>query len=256
MKTITVLLALVPLGLAACGGSSPAATTGVSAAAQTAARNYQAAGTDMSSVIAQYRTDTETMQDVTSCQTVEAAYQAKMGPLVDRMSTTSAAMDPYMSGVMGPTVADMTCVAAAMKAELARHAAVACTLLDIATDRAEAVQHAATMAALAQHQYVRYEQMGDAMGMMAPTADSTWTCKQNADATFTFGGQTWTPPQAPPTSSTTPAPTPSPTPTPWPMPCGGTMCPCDGSWGTGGTSGGTSGGSPDGGSPWMPGGMR
>jgi hypothetical protein len=249
VKTIPVLLALVPLGLAACGGSSPTATTGVSHAAQTAARNYQAAGTDMSGVIAQYRTDTTTMLDVSSCQAIEAAYQAKMAPLVDRMSTTSVAMDPYMSSAMGPAVADMACVAAAMKAELARHAAVACTLSGVDADRAETAQHAATVTALAQHQYVRYEQMGDAMGMMTPTADSTWTCKVNADGTFTFGGQTWTPPQTPPTPSTTPAPTPNPTPYPWPMPCGGMMCPCDGSWGPG-TSGST-----DGGPPWMPGGM-
>jgi hypothetical protein len=243
VKTIPVLLALVPLGLAACGGSSPTATTGVSPAAQTAARDYQAAGTDMSGVIAQYRIGTATMQDVSSCQAIEAAYQGKMGPLVERMHTTSSTMDQHMSGAMGHSVADVSCASTAMKAELARHAAVACTLSDIAADRAEAAQHATTMAGLVDHQYVRYEQMGDAMGMMPSTAHDTWTCEQNADGTFTFGGQTWTPPQAPPTAS----PTPTPTPYPWPMPCGAVMCPCDGSWGPGNGT--------DGGSPWMPGGM-
>jgi hypothetical protein len=246
MKTIPVLLALVPLGLAACGGSSPTATTGVSPAAQTAAQDYQAAGTDMSGVIAQHRRDTATMQDASSCQAIEAAYHAKMGPLVDRMNTTSATMDQHMSGAMGDSVADMSCAAAAMKTELARHTAAACTQSDIAADRAEAAQHATTMAGLVDHQYVRYEQMGDATGMMPSTAHETWTCQQNADGTFTFGDQPWTPTQTPTTPSPTPTTTPSPTPTSWPMPCGGSMCPCD-------DSSDTHGGTHDGGS--HPGGM-
>ena len=248
MKAIPVLLALVPLGLAACGGSPPAGTTAVSPAAQTAVQNYYSAGTDISAVIRQYRIDSAAMPDVTSCQAIEAAYQAKIAPLIERLSTTSAALDPYMSGAMGPTGADMACVAAAMKAELARHAAVACTLPDMAADRAEAAQHAATMAGLIDHQCIRYQQAGDACGMMPATSYDTWTCKHNPDGTFTFGGQTWTPPQPAPSATWNNA-----TPMPWPMPCGGMMCSCDGYWGTnGGAPGGTPGGSPSSGTPATP----
>jgi hypothetical protein len=231
VKKIPAVLAFV-LGLAACGGNSQttATATGVSPAEQTAALSYLATGADMSGVIDQYRAATATIRDLNSCQAVEAAYRATMGPIIDQMTTVSAPMDRYMSGAMGPAVADMGCVAAAMKTEFARHAAVACSAPDTTANQAEAVQHATTMAGWADHQRVRYEQMGSAVGMMPAAADSTWTCTHNADGSFTMNGHPWSVPQG----STPPMPPPSTTPpsttttSPWPMPCGGMMVPCNG----------------------------
>jgi hypothetical protein len=230
MKAIRASIAIAAAGLtAACGGSSPTASDGVSSEAQTAAQGYQAAGADMSTTIAQYQSAAATTTDATACQAAETTYQAEMGPLIDRMTAVSSAMDQHMSDATRPGDADMGCVAAAMKAELARHAADACTLPDVAADQAEAAQHAATMAGWVDHQRTRYEQMGEATGMMPPTDDDTWTCTQNADGTFTLGGSTWEPHHTPPAQ--TPTATPTPIPTPWPMPCGGSTCPCDDSSG-------------------------
>jgi cytochrome c2 len=230
VKRLPVVLALV-LALGACGTDAPKTTSQPSAAEQSAALTYQTTGADMTAVLAQYQAGTSTIQDVSTCQSVEAAYQQTMGPIIDRMSTVSATMDQYMSGLLGPADADMGCVAAAMKAEFARHVAAACSLPDVTADRAEATQHEATMASWADHERVRYEQMGSALGMMPATTATTWACQHDADGSFTLNGHGW---MMPPGSST-PATTPPPTPggaagaqTTWPMPCGGMMSACNG----------------------------
>jgi hypothetical protein len=250
MKTIRTMAILGAVAATACAGPS---TSPSNTAAQTAASSYQALGQDMATAVAQYQATTATMPDLAACQAAEAAYEAKIGPMIDRMKTASAAMDQYMAGEMGPAAADMACVAAAMAAEFDRHRAVSCAAPDITVDQTEATLHAVTMAGWVEHQRIRYEQMGAAIGMTPPTTDTTWTCTLNPDGTFTMNGQTWTPPQTPPSTTTT---TPTPSPYPWPMPCGGWDCPCDGyGTGTGGTTsdGTTSGGTTSGG--WgMPGG--
>ena len=212
----------------ACGGNS---TTPSNAAAQTAASSYQALGQDMATTVAQYQGATATMPDLAACNAAEGAYLAKMGPMIDRMRTASVTMDRYMAGEMGPSAADMACVAAAMAAEFERHHAVACAATDLSLDGAEATHHAQTMAGWVDHQRVRYEQMGEAIGMTPNTDDTTWACVVNPDGTFTMNGQTWIPPQ-----TQTPPSTTSPTTSPWPMPCGGWGCSCDG-YGTGSPGG-------------------
>jgi hypothetical protein len=245
MKMIRTMAILGAVAATACGGPS---TSPSSTGAQTAASSYQALGQDMATTVAQYQAATATMPDLAACQAVEAGYEARIGPMIDRMMTASAAMDQYMAGEMGPAAADMACVAAAMAAELDRHRAVACAAPDVTVDRTEATRHAQTMAGWIDHQRVRYEQMGAAIGMTPPTTDTTWTCTINADGSFTMNGQTWTPPQTPPSTTT-----PTPSPDPWPMPCGGWDCPCDGYPGDPSSAGTTSGGTTPGG--WgMPGG--
>jgi hypothetical protein len=240
VKTIRTMAILGAVAATACGGNSAAPSH---AGAQTAASSYQALGQDMATTVAQYQGATATMPDQAACNAAEAAYQSKMGPMIDRMGTASATMDRYMAGEMGPGAADMGCVAAAMAAELERHHAAACAAPDLAVNGAEATDHAQTMAGWIDHQRVRYEQMGEAIGMTPHTDDATWTCVVNPDGTFTMNGHTWTPPQTPPSTT-------SPTPYPWPMPCGGWGCSCDAS----GTGSSTSGGTTGGGGSGMPGG--
>lgn len=220
MSVNRIALILGAIAATACGG--PANTSSSSAAAQTAARNYQATGQDMATAVGHYQSATATMPDVTACRAAEAAYEAQVGPMIDHMKAASATMDQYIDDYMGSSSADMACVAAAMALEYQRHVGVACSAATVTADQAEGVQHAATMSYWIDHQRVRFEQMGTATGMMSPTRDTTWFCQQNPDGSFTMGGQTWTPPQTPPPTGTYPYPTP----TPWPMPCGGYGCPC------------------------------
>lgn len=233
MRVTRIALILGTLATTACGGTgAPGSTSG---AAQTAARDYQTTGQSLSAAVAQYQAASAAMPDVAACTTTLAAYEAQVSPLIDRMRTASGAMDQYMDDYMGRSAADMACVAAAIALEYQRHLGVACAAPTLTGDRTEAAQHVATMSSWIDHQKVRYEQMGAAIGMMPATTDTTWFCQQNPDGSFTMGGHTWTPPQAPPapgidpvpTSSTVPpTPTPTPTPTLWPMPCGGYGCGC------------------------------
>lgn len=224
MSVNRIALILGTIAATACGGSAGTAST--SAAAQTAARNYQSTGQDLATAVAQYQSATATMPDVMACRASEATYEAQVGPMIDRMKTASTAMDQYMDDYMGPAAADMACVAAAMALEYQRHVGVACAAVTVTGDQTEAAQHTATMSYWIDHQKVRYEQMGAATGMMPSTTDTTWFCQQNPDGSFTMGGQAWTPPQTPPAPGTDPSPTPTATPTPWPMPCGGYGCQC------------------------------
>jgi hypothetical protein len=230
VKTIRSLAILVVAGSVACGGATTS-PTGTAAVRSTAA-SYQSVGQDMSTAVTQYQAATTSLPDVATCQAAEAAYETNIGPMIQRMQTLSGTMDHYMSGAMGTATADMDCVAAAMAAEYARHQGIACTA-DVTADRTEAAGHATMMAGWIDHQRVRYEQMGEAMGITPSTSDTTWACVHNSDGTFTMNGQTWTPPQVPSTTSPTPTTTPTTSPTttpaapsPWPMPCGGWDCPC------------------------------
>jgi hypothetical protein len=234
MKTIrTTMAVLGAVALAACGGTTSSPPND---AAQITADSYQALGQDMATTVAEYQSETATIPDPAACAEAEARYAARMGPMIDRMHAASADMDRHMAGEFGPDAADMACVAAAMEREFERHRAVGCASPDVALHHEEARQHGTTMAGWIDHQRVRYEQMGEAIGMMPPTSASTWTCTQNPDDTFTMHDDTWTPPQTPPSTTTPPtptSPTPTPpaptplTPTPWSMPCGGQNCPCD-----------------------------
>jgi hypothetical protein len=209
----------------ACGG----ATSGTSPSSSTV-QAYQAVGQDMANAITAYHVETSTMADPAACQAAWETYDAAMAGMVDRMQQMSALMDQHMGdyGHTGP--ADVTCVTNAMAAEFERHATVACAANDVSADRAEAAEHVTTMTAWMEHQRVRYEDVASTMGMMSPNSETTWTCQQNADGSFTMGDDTWTPGTSMPTG-----PNPEdPTPTPWP-PCGYND----------GYGGGTSGGSTD-----------
>ena len=217
-------IALVVGTIAATACRGPADTSTSSTDAKAAVQNYQATGQDLTAAVAQYGSATATMPDLAACRAAQAAYEARVGPALDRMNAASHMMDQYMYDSTGPTAADMACVAAAMSLEYQRHMGVACGASTVSANQAEAAQHAAAMYDWADHQRVRYEQVGAATGVMPTTTDTTWHCHQNADGTFTMGGYTWTPTQTPPAPGTGTNPTP--TPAPWPMPCGGYGCRC------------------------------
>jgi hypothetical protein len=80
-----------------------------------------------------------------------------------------------------------------------------------------------------EHQRVRYEDVASHMGMMSPPSETTWTCHQNPDGSFTMGDHTWTGGTWTPSDPNYP----DPTPTSWP-PCG-----CYDGYCGGGTSGGS-----------------
>jgi hypothetical protein len=192
---------------------------------------YQALGQDVSSMVATYQADTATLPDDPACRAAHEEYRTRMAAMLDRMVEMSAAMDQHMAEYGHAVPRDMACVAEVMMAEFERHHGAACAAPDVAADEAEAAEHVSAMTALVKHQRVRYENAGSMMGMMDAPAESTWTCQENADGSFTINGQTWTP--------GTPLPAadgggPGAEPQPWPMPCGGGTCPGCGGGGGGG----------------------
>jgi hypothetical protein len=176
------LLAAVVLSatVAACGGSS-------SDAERADVRAYAALAQEISGAASSYATAAGATSDVPGCQSAQGAYAAQVRPMLDRMHAMSGGMDREM-GMMGPaTHADMTCGADAMLAELARHAAVACSSGDMAVNHAEAARHSDEMHDWAEHQQARAGEMGGMMGMGGMDGGgAAATCRQGADGTFTL----------------------------------------------------------------------
>lgn len=226
MRLDRILTLLAAVVATACAGG----TSGTSSPSSTV-QAYQALGQEMTDAVTAYHAGTSTMADTAACQTAWQAYHADMAVMVARMQEMSGVMDQRMGDYDHAGAADMACVANAMTAELERHATAACAAHDVSADRAEAAAHVTTMSGWMEHQRVRYEDVASHMGMMSPPSETTWTCHQNPDGSFTMGDYTWTGGTWTPSQPAYPAPTP----TPWP-PCG-----ChDGDCG-----GGTPGGSTD-----------
>jgi len=208
------------VGATACGGGTPDTSPSSSPSASTV-QAYQAVGQEMTSSITTYHGDTSTMPDSAACQAAWEKYQAAMALELGHMQEMSPVMDEHMGDDGHHGVADMSCVANAMAAEFQRHAAAACAAHEVVADRGEAGEHVATMTEWMEHQRVRYQELGSTMGMMSPPSETTWTCHQNPDGSYTMGDHTWSPTDPHPADPhpTDPHPTdPTPTPTPWP-PC-------------------------------------
>lgn len=216
MKTIQFAAVVSALAITACGGGMGSSSNDASTLAA-----YQALGQQMTTTITVYAADTATLPDVAACDAPRARYEAAMAGKAERMRQMSTEMDQHMGG-MGQGGFDMTCIADAMAAELGRHHAAACTGADVTADEQEAAAHVAIMRGFMEHQRMRYQDAGSSMGMMNPPDGTAFTCEENADGSFTLGGQTWTPGTPVPGSGTCTAA--SCTGEPWPLPCGGTMC--------------------------------
>lgn len=216
MGTVKNLAILAMLTATACGGSM-----GGSSEAASALAAYQALGRQMSTEIATYAAQATTLPDAAACEAAHARYEAAMPGMVERMRQMSVAMDQHMAG-MGRGDFDMTCTADAMAAELERHHGAACTGAEVTADEQEVAEHVANMGNFMQQQRMRYQNAGASMGMMNPPYGTIFACHENADGSFTFGDETWTPGTPVPGSGTC---------TgyacvgePWPTPCGGMMC--------------------------------
>lgn len=235
MRIRGMLAAAGALVVAACGGGTTAETSSDVAAMQA----YQALGQDVSSTVATYQADTAVLPDDATCLAAHEAYAARMATMLARMAEMSATMDARMAeyGVTAPR--DTACVAQVMAAEFERHHLAACAAVDVTADGTEAAAHVAAMGSFVEHQRIRYQGTGYMMGMLDPTAETTWTCQRNADGTFTIDGEPWTPgTPLPGTGGTTgTGGTDGATTEPWPMPCGGENC-----WGCGGDGSGGMGG--------------
>jgi hypothetical protein len=75
------------------------------------------------------------------------------------MMTMSGAMDDYMRGHGGSSVADVSCVSTTMMGELDHHDAAACTSTDPATNLAEVTRHVNAMTSYTGHLWDRCDQM-------------------------------------------------------------------------------------------------
>jgi hypothetical protein len=170
---------------------------------QTDVQTYATLSKQIGTSASTYGTAASATVDVAGCSSVHASYDARVHPMVDRMSSMSGAMDDGMSMMGRGADGDMSCGAAAMAAELAHHDAVACTSTTMSANHDEGTRHASAMVAWADHQHARASEMSVMMGggslmgsggmmggggMMDPgTATTTVACHQNGDGTFTLG---------------------------------------------------------------------
>lgn len=216
MRTIKIAAVVSALAITACGGGTGSSSNDASTFAA-----YQVLGQQMTTTVTAYAAETATLPDVAACDAAHGRYEAAMEGMVERMRQMSAEMDQHMEG-MGQDGFDMGCVADAMVAELERHHAAACTSADVTADEQEAAAHVATMNQFMEHQRMRYQDAGASMGMMDPPEGTTCTCQENADGSFTLGGEPWTPGTPMPGCGTCTGDACGGE--PWPMPCGGMMC--------------------------------
>lgn len=182
---------------------------------------YQALGQKMSTTVTTYAAETATLPDVAACDAAHGRYEAAMAGMIERMRQMSTEIDQHMEG-MGHGGFDMGCMAEAMAAEVERHHTAACTGADVVADEQEAASHVAIMNPFVEHQRMRYEHAGSSMGMMSPPDGTTFTCQENADGSFTLGGERWTPGMPVPGSETCTRDACGGE--PWPPPCEGMMC--------------------------------
>ena len=185
MKTHIIALSLA-LSIAGCAGDGGDGASDVQA--------FRTTATEISSAASSHAATASAMSDAASCLGDEAAYEATVRAMLERMHTMSGELDRQMSadGHMGS--ADMTCATAAMIAELDRHSAAACRSTDMAANQAETARHSQVMTAWADHQRARCDELSSRMGgggMMgggAGTGGTIGTCQQDADGTYTLGG--------------------------------------------------------------------
>ncbi len=238
MKTVTSVA--VAFLLAACGMSRTASMS----QADIAAYDQAAAGTG--GAVATYRAAAETASSPAECASAVARYDAQVRPMLDRMKEMAGRMDQHMTGMGSHAGADMQCGMDVMVEELEHHLAVACTLPDVAADRAEAERHCDTMQAFVDHMRMRADEMGSMMGDEGMHGQGTGSGIMGGGWTMPDGGMMgWdhTIPGCNPTSTAAQvdgaSPTGDATPTGVGMPTdGGSATPMDGGMATDGGMGG------------------
>jgi hypothetical protein len=154
---IRSLVLLPAIALAACGGSTPPAAPAEAAQLRALAKTIVGS-------IEDYGSQARSMASSTGCRTERSQYEARVGPAIEGIIALAPALDPWM-GTRGPSAhADLGCGAAAMLAEFQRHTDIACTSLDLATNRAETAAHVVTMRRWADLVAARGEEAGEPRG--------------------------------------------------------------------------------------------
>lgn len=182
------VMAVSWLVLAACGGGGSGDGGNGGNAGAGEVQDFSASAQAISSAASSYGAKAAAMPDRAACTADQGAYDAQVRSLLEHMQSGSGAMDQQMSSMGRGADADMTCGTEAMTAELDLHASIACASpTDMGPNASEAARHVQVMTAWADHQRVRAEQMGSAMGMGGmPGGTTTGTCQRNADGTHTM----------------------------------------------------------------------
>jgi len=132
------LLLVSLLALVACGRSAPA--TPPPEAAQ-----LRSLGNGVARSVETYAARSSSMADGASCRALRDEHENQVRPALAGIAALAPRLDPWLRA-RGPTEhADAECLAGAMLAEIERHTDIACTSLDLPTNRAEAVRYAAAM---------------------------------------------------------------------------------------------------------------
>jgi hypothetical protein len=139
------MILLSSLALAACGRSTPAAPPADAA-------RLRAFGT----VIA------------TSTEAYLSGYEDLVRPAIEGILAIGPGLDQRVRSRGPEEHADVECGAGAMLAEFERHTDIACTSLDLATNRAETARHAVTMGRWAALAVARADEGGTAAGGSGP----------------------------------------------------------------------------------------
>ncbi|QDG53423.1 hypothetical protein FIV42_22560 [Persicimonas caeni] len=161
---VVALLALVAAG---CGSANDDALQPATRAEitefQTVTGEVRAAAEDYGEHMASSQT-----ADAEDCRRVHEAYHDRVAPRVGHMMDMSESMDTYMHHHRGESLADVHCVAEAMRAELDHHAQAACASDDIAQARREATRHRDAMLGYADHMWERCDEMMGTVGDDGP----------------------------------------------------------------------------------------
>ncbi len=152
---IRSLILLSSLALAACGRSAPAAPPAEVA-------RLRALGKVIAEASDAYRARSEAMPGAVACRAARSDYEERVRPAIEGILALGPKLDPWLR-TRGPEErADVGCMAGAMLSEFERHTDIACTSLDLATNRAETAQHAVTMDRWADLAVARSDESGTA----------------------------------------------------------------------------------------------
>lgn len=180
-RTAALVAFLAVAFLVSCGSSASGIDTAEIQAFDASARGAAAATAD-------YSVAASAMTSPAECASAQASYDARARPLVGRMQGMGASMDAMMDSMGHMDADDMGCTADAMRAELDRHAQVACaSATDVAADRAEALGHVAAMNPWIAHADGRARDLGAMAGMQMGGmggGSTTGHCRRAADGTY------------------------------------------------------------------------
>jgi hypothetical protein len=155
------MILLSSLALAACGRSTPAAPPADAA-------RLRAFGTVIATSTEAYLSRSVSMPGSAACREARNGYEDLVRPAIEGILAIGPGLDQRVRSRGPEEHADVECGAGAMLAEFERHTDIACTSLDLATNRAETARHAVTMGRWAALAVARADEGGTAAGESGP----------------------------------------------------------------------------------------